>query len=650
VITANLAIYLRRTTITCLLAIGVSRSWAAQPVSFVARHDYAVGPPCCSYANHVAIGDFNGDGIQDLAVTGWSMNAVFVLLGRGGGLFGPPNIAPMVNSPDKVVAADFNNDGLLDLAVSPYLESAVRILLGNGSGTFPTVLYLATPSFGSGMAVGDFNGDANQDLVTADFAPGTISVFMGNGNGTFGPPRTYPSGSYPASVAVGDFDRDGRPDIAAANETSHTISLFLGNGNGTFQPAAQYPAGADTFSVVMTDLNRDGNLDLVSANYSSNDVYVDFGSGTGGVNSTGSFAVGTHPWDVTADDLNGDGVPDLATADSSANTVSVLVSNGDGTCRPADSIVVGDGAYFSPSGVASGDLNGDGLPDLVAANGSLGTISVLINSTHGAVIGERVAWVDAVNATATGNSLRKTAGCDGCYDAWAVSDQQIAPGADYAEAEFIAGDATTFRVVGLTHAFAETTPAGIDFGIRLQAGVAEVRENGEYRASTLFFAGDSFRIAIQSGMLIYLKNGVPFYTRVATPTLPLFLAAVLADANASIDNVSMTGSSWKSSLRVDDHEIWWNALADAVGYDVVGGDLGALIRSRGDFSTSTNVCLANDSALVSLPYTRAPAAGQGSWFLVRGVYAYGSGTYDSGASSQVGSRDPGINASISACP
>jgi hypothetical protein len=133
---------------------------------------------------------------------------------------------------------------------------------------------------------------------------------------------------------------------------------------------------------------------------------------------------------------------------------------------------------------------------------------------------EAVVWTDPVNVTVTGGSLQKTSGCDGCSDAGASSDQTIAAGEGYLE--FTAIEVDKLRVAGLTSG--SNTGTGmteIDFAVRLQGGVAEVRESGSYRGDTSFASGDVFRIAVESGAVRYYKNGTLFHTSAVAPVYPL---------------------------------------------------------------------------------------------------------------------------------
>src|SRR5262249_11018670 len=187
----------------------------------------------------VAVGDFNGDGVQDLAVanSGFVSTNVSVLLGNGDGMFQAAVNFGVGNFPVSVAVGDFNGDGVQDLAVvnGGVGYNGVSVLLGNGDGTFQ-----AAVNFGAGVtpvsvAVGDFNGDGVRDLVVANFfISNNVSVLLGNGDGTFQAVVSFGAGSFPRSVAVGDFNGDGRQDLAVANQDSIDVSVLLGNGDRKF--------------------------------------------------------------------------------------------------------------------------------------------------------------------------------------------------------------------------------------------------------------------------------------------------------------------------------------------------------------------------------------------------------------------------------
>jgi hypothetical protein len=143
-----------------------------------------------------------------------------------------------------------------------------------------------------------------------------------------------------------------------------------------------------------------------------------------------------------------------------------------------------------------------------------------------------VVWTSLVNATASGGSLQKTSGCDGCDDAGAVSQQQIASG-DGAVL-FTATETDKIRYVGLSHGNTDTRLADIDFALRLGSGYAEVRENNIYRSDTPLAAGDRFKVAVEGGVVKYYKNGVLFYTSTVSPVYPLLVDSSLLSTGATV--------------------------------------------------------------------------------------------------------------------
>jgi hypothetical protein len=147
-----------------------------------------------------------------------------------------------------------------------------------------------------------------------------------------------------------------------------------------------------------------------------------------------------------------------------------------------------------------------------------------------------VQWVSLINVGVSGTELVKTGGCGGCPDASAVSEQQIVGNGTL---EFVATDSRSLVFVGLGPGGIGTGPGDLHFAIRLQAGTAEVRELGGYRSEVAFNAGDAFRIAVEDGVVRYLKNGTAFHTSAAPANAPMRLHVVLFDANAAIGRLAL---------------------------------------------------------------------------------------------------------------
>jgi large repetitive protein len=331
------------------------------------------GPGAVEY---VVAGDFNGDGITDLAVSNNNNNgAMAIYLGNGDGAFQAPTTYNSGGFPRSFAVADVNGDGKLDLLVPTQTNDSVGVLLGNGDGTFGAVTSYAVGNAPVFVTVGDFNRDGKLDLVVVNDSANSVSVLLGNGDGTFQTQVTYATGEFPEGVAVGDFNIDGKLDLAVSDSTG--VSLLLGNGNGTFQAATTIAvgSGASPGFLVAGDLRGNGTLDLVYPDTGSPNVYVLLGINDGTFQSAVKYAVGDAPQAASVGDVNGDGILDLAVADTGADgLVSVLYGKGDGTFAAKTDYSVGN----NPENVALADFNGDGLLDLATADVGPSTTTILL--------------------------------------------------------------------------------------------------------------------------------------------------------------------------------------------------------------------------------------------------------------------------------
>jgi len=277
--------------------------------------------------HQVVKGDFNGDGLPDIAtwgpLKGGSLTEqVFVALNTGDGSFAAP-VAQTISTDggvQNIIAGDFNHDGKDDLVIESRTSDQggdiATLLLSNGDGTFRSLQVMQTVGTAGGfLAAADFNHDGNLDLawnlMAGPGAPSQLLAFLGHGDGTFLASVSYSTGStsYPESVLAADFNHDGNADLLLQGTSG--LEFFAGNGDGTFQNPKISPLSIPFTYPIAADFNGDGKLDIAES--------------------------------------------------SGASWADVLLGNGDGTFKPPVYLA----ANLFNSGIAAGEFNQDDASDLV---------------------------------------------------------------------------------------------------------------------------------------------------------------------------------------------------------------------------------------------------------------------------------------------
>jgi len=227
------------------------------------------------------------------------------------------------------------------------------------------------------IATGDFDRDGIPDLVTANSDDLSVSVLRFRFNGTLRDRRDFPvqGSSSQTGIAVADVNRDGRPDVVVS-ACCWSVFVLLGDGEGLLGEAIEYPIARFTYpgAVAVADLNRDGRSDVVTAN-ATNSVSVLLATEGDSFEPPVQYPTGLDQGAIEGlvlGDMNHNGKPDVITANGFDNTISVHSTKWDGSLKPKRDHPT---ARF-PRSLALGDINHDGDADLVV--GAADGITVLI--------------------------------------------------------------------------------------------------------------------------------------------------------------------------------------------------------------------------------------------------------------------------------
>lgn len=362
---------------------------AANPGSFLSPVNVAVG----ANPRSVAVGDFNKDGRLDIAVANFGDDTIAVRLQNSGASLSFASSADLTadTNPRFVIADDFNKDGVLDLAVAN--EGSVLTLhfgIPATPGTFAAAVQFDADSAPVALASGDINQDGFPDLLVANRDSDNVSVLLHNSGApsTFLASTEFTVGTAPSSVALADVNQDGLLDIVATNAGSDNLSVLLQDSSnpGSFLAAQNTALGASPSSLVSGDFNRDGRPDFAVTEQTAGTVSLILADhqNPGQVLAPIPTTLSAGLVALASGDINRDGLLDLVAVNATANSATVLnnIQAADCGFRIGGSVAFPVGA--NPNGVVTADVNNDGRPDLVVVNNSDQTLSLLFGSGDGA--------------------------------------------------------------------------------------------------------------------------------------------------------------------------------------------------------------------------------------------------------------------------
>ncbi len=363
----------------------------------------------------VALGDIDGDGKSDIVVANNGSNTITVFrnISSSGSLASGSFSAGVTfatgASPIGLAIGDVDGDGKLDVATANAGATTVSVLRNtstSGTISFSAKVDISTgASAATNVIIGDVDGDGKPELIACNFSSNNISVIQnvsvpGTITGaSFNAAVNYAAGTNPEGLAFGDIDGDGKPDIGVSNRNSNNISLLrntstIGTINaGTLAATVNFGAGTNPVGMKFVDIDGDGNLDVVVANNGANNFSVFRNTATSGVPFVAGslaarvdFGTSSNPFfNIGIGDIDGDGKPDVISTNS--NGGSIFVFRNTATSGTINAGSFANAVNFAAAGgttpneyvSAVGDLDGDGMADIVVSNQSVASISVLRN-------------------------------------------------------------------------------------------------------------------------------------------------------------------------------------------------------------------------------------------------------------------------------
>ena len=210
------------------------------------------------------IEDFDLDGYNDLMLT--QSDSVYLQLLKGPNWLDDNNTLIVDLTPISLQAGDWNNDGLKDIAVANRGTDSISIRLNNGNDNFTTTASLDTADFPQQLVQGDWNEDNVTDLASLSVGENLLQLWKGKGDGTFEKTSELDTPNSPQQLEVADFDCDGRQDLAVSSRSAEVLRIWYNDASGNFGNQFDLPAGRGPSSFDVADFNEDGVLDFVISN------------------------------------------------------------------------------------------------------------------------------------------------------------------------------------------------------------------------------------------------------------------------------------------------------------------------------------------------------------------------------------------------
>jgi hypothetical protein len=532
--------------------------------------EYPYPVPQFGAGAHLFLADLDQDGKEDLAIT--TDHFADVYWGEGEGKFTGAESFTVPLYPLAFFTADLAGNGRKDLVLAGQ-DGSVVALSNLGHRSFRAAMTTHSGQ-ATGIVAGDFNADGRADVAVVNTPPckapcsGSVTVFPGTGQTWFDPGKRYGIGMHGAAIAAGDLNGDGIPDLVVTNTTAgdHAdVSVLLGVKGGGFAAARNYMLGSLSNDIVLADMNRDGKLDLVE------DGGIALGKGDGTFGPLHPFPEGlgfgqpyptTFSMHLAVGDLNGDGIPDVVASyvppgmSAFASQVWVLLGDGKGNFK-ANQLEDVNLLVQQVVGIAIGVLQPGGHPNIVLGNNVVnpggGTFmnAVIFSGDGKGNFQESAAPVAQIDSGSGGHVVLADFNHDGILDIGIGSADQFALALGTGGGRFNSQNDPTFLI-------------DLGDGVNPAAGMAVADFNGDGRPDVVLTNSQGIsrlynRLLpyVSPGALTFTSSGTKSVTVQNTMTSAQPISATLPDGSASAFRISANtcqgwlGSGAKCSVSVE---------------------------------------------------------------------------------------------------
>jgi hypothetical protein len=354
---------------------------AKPPATSVFLAPTVVAIPTDQWPESLALGDLNGDGLEDLVIGGSKLIAPGAAGVSGSSLQGTLNVvladktvgfAPGVRhdgfDPSYLAIADLNGDKLPDVVSQAYSGPVMSLNAGGGALALPTSFPLPSALLYRGLATADFDGDGRSEMVipteNPDDGPGAgVVLLKSNGAGDYAQQK-LDDGVNAKAVAVGDVDGQAGPDLVVAGNVPNgqgALHVLLNDGSGQLGSLVDLSGVVGAVSVTLVDLDGDGKLDIVVQQPGFADGYGAYSNQGGGrFGAMQALPLGDSSGSTAFGDVDGDGKVDAVVSSNACSSLSLYLNDGKGSFLAPSRI-----SDASPGHLALGDFNGDKALDLV---------------------------------------------------------------------------------------------------------------------------------------------------------------------------------------------------------------------------------------------------------------------------------------------